>query len=299
MTIKTLFTCLAGAALLLPAVAAARPAYTIEPMRIHAGPGPDYPLIVVVPPGVGLEVAGCLRGYQWCDVIAPDGLRGWAWSGALSFSWNGPPLPVIEYGPSFGIPLISFVIGDYWGRYYRDRPWYDTHRHWRPSPPPVYVAPPPHRAPDDWRRDDRWEGRRDDRWDGRRDERRDDWRRDERHDDRRDDRRPPSPRNERERDRHGNNDGAPPARPNPPPAVAPVAPIAPAPPGGGFQPPPSRRDTPPVEQRRPPEDNASRFRPPPGQETPRMHAPENQNRFGGRMEGDRGERGDRGGRGDR
>lgn len=291
MTIKTLFTCLAGAALLLPAVATARPAYTIEPMRIHAGPGPDYPLIVVVPPGIGLEVAGCLRSYQWCDVIAPDGLRGWAWSGALSFSWNGPPLPVIEYGPSFGIPLISFVIGDYWGRYYRDRPWYDTHRHWRPSPPPVYVAPPPHRAPDDWRRDDRWEGRRDDRWD--------DWRRDERHDDRRDDRRPPPPRNERERDRHGNNDGAPPARPNPPPAVAPVAPIAPAPPGGGFQPPPSRRDTPPVEQRRPPEDNASRFRPPPGQEAPRMHAPENQNRFGGRMEGDRGERGDRGGRGDR
>lgn len=290
MPTKTLLTCLAGAALLLPAIATARPAYTVEPMRIHAGPGPDYPLIVVVPPGLGLEVAGCLRGYQWCDVIAPDGLRGWAWSGALSFSWNGPPLPVIEYGPSFGIPLISFVIGDYWGRYYRDRPWYDTHRHWRPSPPPPHFAPPPHRPPEDWRRDDRRDERRDDRRDDRWDGRRDDWRRD----DHRDERRAPPPRIERERDRHGNNDAVPPNRPAPPPAMAPVAP------GGGFQPPP-RRDPPPMEQRRPPEDNASRFRPPPGQEAPRMHAPENQNRFGGRMEGggDRGDRGDRGGRGDR
>lgn len=141
MPTKSLLTCLAGAALLLPALATARPAYTVEPTRIHAGPGPDYPLIVVAPPGLGLEVTGCIRGYQWCDVIAPDGLRGWAWSGALSFSWNGPPLPVIEYGPSFGIPLISFVIGDYWGRYYRDRPWYDMHRHWRPSPPPHTSRP--------------------------------------------------------------------------------------------------------------------------------------------------------------
>lgn len=285
MPTKTLLTCLASAVLLLPTLATARPAYTVEPMRIHAGPGPDYPLIVVVPPGLGLEVTGCIRGYQWCDVIAPDGLRGWAWSGALSFSWNGPPLPVIEYGPSFGIPLISFVIGDYWGRYYRDRPWYDMHRHWRPSPPPPHFAPPPPRPPDDWRRDERrderWDGRRDERGENRRDERRDDWRREER----RDDRRGPPP--QFERDRHGNNDASPP-RPAPPPAMAPIAP------GGGFQPPP-RRDPPPMEPRRPAEDTASRFRPPPGQEVPRTNAPENQNRFGGRMEGG----GDRGGRGDR
>ena len=50
MPTKTLLTCLASAALLLPTLATARPAYTVEPMRIHAGPGPDYPLIVVVPP---------------------------------------------------------------------------------------------------------------------------------------------------------------------------------------------------------------------------------------------------------
>lgn len=148
------------AAALLCTPASARPAYIHEPLHLQAGPGEDYPLVTLLFPGMELEVMGCLPGYTWCDVVTPTGLRGWAWGGLLSFSWVGEPLPVIQFGPSYGVPVIRFLIGDYWGRHYRHSPWYGDLPHWRRAPPPHPVAPPPHREP---RFDSpRWNEQRDD-----------------------------------------------------------------------------------------------------------------------------------------
>lgn len=140
-------------------------------------------MIAAVYPGLEVSVIGCLADYMWCDVVLQDGLRGWAYGPSLAYGWMGNALPVPDYGPSLGIPLVTFFIGDYWGRHYRHQPWFDEYR-WRqlPPPPPRFIPPPHHHdgrqapypprwvqpgmPPRDDRRDDRWNDRRDDRWRG-------------------------------------------------------------------------------------------------------------------------------------
>lgn len=147
MSLRSLLRPLALAALLLPAAAQAQQVYISTPVQLYAGPDASYPILFTLFPGMGLEVAGCLPGYQWCDVILPDGQRGWVYGGGLSYSWMGEALPVPQYGASIGIPLITFIIGDYWSHHYRNQPWYNEPRHWRhppsrPMPPPHVIRPP-------------------------------------------------------------------------------------------------------------------------------------------------------------
>lgn len=176
---------LAGsAALLLPLTAAAQNAIITQPAQLFAGPAPDYPVIAAVYPGLEVSVIGCLADYMWCDVMLQDGLRGWAYGPSLAYGWMGNALPVPDYGPSLGIPLVTFFIGDYWGRHYRHQPWFDEYR-WRqlPPPPPRFIPPPHHHdgrqapypprwvqpgmpQPRDDRREERRDDRRDDRWHG-------------------------------------------------------------------------------------------------------------------------------------
>ncbi len=276
MPLPTLLRTLAIAAALLPAVADARPAYITEPLRLHAGPGPDYPQISVLLPGMEVEVLGCLQGYQWCDLITLEGLRGWAWSGTLSFSWAGDPLPVIQYGPSFGIPLISFIIGDYWDHHYRDRPWYGDRHNWRHAPPALHRPPPPRIAPPPgpgWQPG--WNPGRDHERDHR-------WQEDRRRDGPRDDHRNTPPRHERDREHAPRQEPMPPMSP---PRAAPQ----PNPGGWGQQHTP-RQEAPRMEAPRPPGEPNSRFRPPPDMENRRGHGGEGgrdgrgqENRFGGRQ----------------
>jgi uncharacterized protein YraI len=145
MSLFSLLRPLALAGLLLPAAAQAQQAFISAPAQLYAGPDIDYPILFTLYPGTGVDVAGCLPGYQWCDVILPDGQRGWIYGGSLSYSWMGQVLPVPQYGANIGIPLITFIIGDYWGRNYRNQPWYGEPHHWRHVAPPqrVIPAPPP------------------------------------------------------------------------------------------------------------------------------------------------------------
>ncbi len=136
------------AALLVPAAAQAQQVYLNAPVQLYAGPDMRYPIIATLYPGVDMAVMGCLDGYQWCDVMLPDGQRGWVLAYNLSYPWMGDVLPVPQYGATIGIPLISFIVGDYWGRHYRHQPWYDDYRWRHPPPPPPRVAPMP--APPPW-----------------------------------------------------------------------------------------------------------------------------------------------------
>ena len=56
-------------------------AFTRGGVNLRAGPGDDYPLVASSAPGQPLEVMGCTSGYGWCDVVLPDGLRGWVLCG--------------------------------------------------------------------------------------------------------------------------------------------------------------------------------------------------------------------------
>jgi uncharacterized protein YraI len=120
-------------------------AYTNAPVDVYAGPAPDYPVVVEVPEGVPLTVMGCVEGYSWCDVAAPD-LRGWVYGESLSYPYQGTNVPVMTYGVQIGLPIVVFSVDSYWGRYYHDRPWYHDAARWANHPPPVRGGPPPVRG---------------------------------------------------------------------------------------------------------------------------------------------------------
>jgi uncharacterized protein YraI len=137
--------CIGFAGLLaLPGVSfAQQQAYTNSPVNMHAGPAGDYPIVTQLPGGVPVTVMGCISGYTWCDVVVPN-LRGWVYAGRLSYPYQGGNVPILTYGTTIGLPIVTFSIGSYWGSYYRNRPWYSQQSHWANRPPP---GPGPGRPP--------------------------------------------------------------------------------------------------------------------------------------------------------
>lgn len=136
-TMKRLFVrCMYAGLLMLPGVALAQSqAYTNGPVNLRAGPARDYPLVSQLPGGVPVTVMGCISGYSWCDVALPN-LRGWVYAGRLSYPYQGNNVPILNYGPTIGLPIVTFAIGSYWGSYYRNRPWYGERDRWAHRPPP-------------------------------------------------------------------------------------------------------------------------------------------------------------------
>ncbi|RSZ30902.1 MULTISPECIES: SH3 domain-containing protein [unclassified Variovorax] len=130
---------IAALALALPIAAQAQQAFTRGAVNLRAGPSGDYPLVARLGPGQPLEVVGCTSGYGWCDVVLPDGGRGWIWARNLDYAYQEQRVPLVTYGALIGVPIIGFAIGSYWADYYRDRPWYGDRRWWgnRPPPPPM------------------------------------------------------------------------------------------------------------------------------------------------------------------
>ncbi|MFT4435375.1 SH3 domain-containing protein [Caballeronia sp. 15715] len=137
--------CIGFAGLLaIPAVTfAQQQAYTNNAVNMRAGPAGDYPIVTQLPGGVPVTVMGCISGYTWCDVVVPN-LRGWVYAGSLSYPYQGGNVPILTYGTTIGLPIVTFSIGSYWGSYYRGRPWYNQQSRWANRPPP---RPGPGRPP--------------------------------------------------------------------------------------------------------------------------------------------------------
>jgi uncharacterized protein YraI len=108
--------------------ARAQDAYTTVNLHMRAAPDVDYPLIRTLPAGTAVSVQGCIDGWLWCDVIA-YGDRGWVAGDYLEFFYRNHRVLLPDYGARYGIPIISFVIGDYWGRHYSHRSFYRNHHH--------------------------------------------------------------------------------------------------------------------------------------------------------------------------
>ena len=156
MNLRTLFA--AAAFLGFTAGAAfAQNAYTTGNVNMRAGPSTQYPRVTTVPNGAAVDVHGCTSGWSWCDT-SWRGIRGWVSANYLQMLYNNRRVYLPEYAPRIGVPVITFQFGNYWDRWYRDRPWYRDRHRWdgrpgidRPRPPrPGAGGPPP--PPPGWDR---------------------------------------------------------------------------------------------------------------------------------------------------
>ncbi len=157
MNLRTL---LAAAAFLgLSASAAfAQNAYTTGNVNMRAGPSTQYPRVTTIPNGSAVDVHGCTSGWGWCDT-SWRGLRGLGSGNYLQMLYNNRRVYLPEYAPRVGVPVITFQFGNYWDRWYRDRPFYRERHRWddrrpgidRPRPPRPGAGAPPRPRPD-WER---------------------------------------------------------------------------------------------------------------------------------------------------
>ncbi|MBB6182833.1 SH3 domain-containing protein [Oleiagrimonas soli] len=125
--------------LALPAAAQATRAYADVTVNMRAGPDIGYPIVDLIPGGTPLYVQGCTDDWAWCDVIA-YGHRGWVAGNFIRYPYRQRWVPIYGYGAIIGIPVVRFVIGDYWHRHYRHRAFYGHRDYW-------YGYHPRHRAP--------------------------------------------------------------------------------------------------------------------------------------------------------
>ena len=113
--------------------------YAVTAVNLRAGPGRDYPVVARIPAGAPLGIGGCTAGLAYCDVDF-QGIHGWTSARHLQFVEGRRRVYVYQAAPAV-FPVVVFNQGDYWGRYYRDRPFYrDWHRN---APPPHPPGPPP------------------------------------------------------------------------------------------------------------------------------------------------------------
>jgi uncharacterized protein YraI len=139
---RPLYAITALIAIGISGVASAGPAYTQGIVHLRAGPSTDYPVVTSIPPNVLVDVSGCLDDWTWCDVDW-EGNRGWVYGNYLFYDYDSRRVPVLEFGAQLGIGVVAFSIGDYWGRYYRGRPWYHRESYWMHRPPPPHRPRPP------------------------------------------------------------------------------------------------------------------------------------------------------------
>ena len=142
---------LAAALFTVPGIvqAQAQAAVTASAVNLRAGPDTDYPVVAVLPAGFSIAVQGCLPEYTWCDVVAGHS-RGWMHAGYINYYYQNRYVPLQNYGAVLGIGALAFVLSDYWGDHYRDRPWYGERRHWSDRHRPRYE---PRHSRRDWERD--------------------------------------------------------------------------------------------------------------------------------------------------
>lgn len=127
--------CLLSVSLLaVPTVAVAQQlAYAAKTVNMRAGPSLDYPVVATLGSGTAMTIYGCLQGYTWCDVVV-GASRGWVYSGNLVYPYQGRNVPVMSYGSSIGLGIVSFSMGNYWDNYYTDYPWYPQRQNWASRP---------------------------------------------------------------------------------------------------------------------------------------------------------------------
>lgn len=113
----------------LPAAAQVTRGYASIDLNLRAGPDIGYPTVDVIRYGTPLYVHGCTVDWSWCDVSVYDE-RGWVAGDYIDYPYRDRWVSVYNYGGLIGVPVIRFVIGDYWQDHYRHRPFYRDRDYW-------------------------------------------------------------------------------------------------------------------------------------------------------------------------
>ena len=125
---------IAGASLAAATTAFAGEGYITANVSLRAGPDAGYPAVMGLRVGTPVMIEGCVDGWSWCDVSVGED-RGWVSGAYLQEDYDGRRVLVRDYGVRIGIPVVSFVFGDYWDHHYRGRSWYsnrDRYSHVQP-----------------------------------------------------------------------------------------------------------------------------------------------------------------------
>ena len=117
-------------ALAIPAMAQAAPGMTDSRVQLRAGPGYDYPRVTNLARNTRVNVHGCIRRYDWCDVSV-RGIRGWMPADDLRLRYQGRVVRVPEYGPRIALPTLTFSFDTYWDDNYRRSNFYRDRDRWR------------------------------------------------------------------------------------------------------------------------------------------------------------------------
>lgn len=121
----------AAAAFLLPVAAQAAEGFATANVNMRSGPSTRYPAVTVIPVGTPVEIHGCLADTPWCDVSFYNG-RGWVAGRYVQAQYQQRRVYVEpDYYDSLGIPLITFELGNYWDRNYRNRDFYRERDYYR------------------------------------------------------------------------------------------------------------------------------------------------------------------------
>lgn len=118
------------ALLVLPAVAEAATAYSTANVNMRSGPSTRYPAVVVIPANARVEILGCMRDANWCDVTFAR-YRGWVSGSYLQTTYSKRRVYVDpQYYRPLGIPSVQFDVDTYWDRNYRSRDFYRDRDRW-------------------------------------------------------------------------------------------------------------------------------------------------------------------------
>jgi uncharacterized protein YraI len=122
---------LAIAAFLLPAAAQAAAGFATANVNMRSGPSTRYPAVTIIPVGTSVEIHGCLSDIPWCDVSFYEG-RGWVAARYVQVEYQQSRVYLEpDYYDTLGIPFVTFEIGNYWDRYYRNRDFYRQRDYYR------------------------------------------------------------------------------------------------------------------------------------------------------------------------
>jgi uncharacterized protein YraI len=118
-----------AAALAFPTLAHAQEvaAITTADLNLRAGPGPQFPIVAVIPTDGRVTLFGCVAELNWCDIALEDGKRGWAYGYYLQLlittqgnTVQATPLAAANPPP----PVLTFEGQTYWAAHYADAPFF-------------------------------------------------------------------------------------------------------------------------------------------------------------------------------